>query len=88
MTWVVRALAPLAVAQMALPAPATASFVLVPICGEAGGHPLPLRIPAKNDQPGGSPCCKVCHISMRKRAGGDSCCGDEDNGDEDAPDAA
>lgn len=83
-----RMLAPLAALQIALPAPAAASFVVVPICGQAGGHPLPLRIPAENDGPGGSACCKICHISMRKRAGADSCCGDEEPCDEDAPDAA
>lgn len=72
-------LAPLAVLQMALPAPAQAAFVLVPICGEPG-HSAPIRIPSRNegpgrsDWPGGAPCCKICHISMRKRIGGDSCC--------------
>ncbi|WP_408588945.1 hypothetical protein [Novosphingobium sp.] len=72
------ALAPLAVVQMVLPAPTQAAFVLVPICGE-GGHARPIRIPGKNDGsgPGGAPCCKICHIAMRKRSGGDSgCCGD------------
>lgn len=66
-------LAPLALMQMALPAPASAQFVLVPICGEPG-HSAPLRIPGRSDEPGGAPCCKICHISMRKRIGGDSCC--------------
>ncbi|MCW1381469.1 hypothetical protein OLX02_01400 [Novosphingobium sp. KCTC 2891] len=74
-------LAPLAVLQMAAPAPSGAAFLLVPICGEAAGHVVPIRVPAKNDAPGGAPCCKICHISMRKRIGGDSCCGEEDDPD-------
>lgn len=77
------ALALLALLQMIAPAPANAAFMLVPICGEAGGRSVPVRIPARNDGPGGAPCCKICHISMRKRAGGDSCCGEEED-----PDAA
>ncbi len=72
-------LAPLAVLQMASPAPAQASFVMVPSCGGAGGM-VPLRLPGKSD---GSalPCCKICHISMRKRLAADSCCGEEDDTD-------
>lgn len=72
-----RALAPLAVLQMALPAPVAANVMLVPVCGQASGRSVPMRIPMKNDAPGGSPCCKICHISMRKRAGADSCCGED-----------
>jgi hypothetical protein len=78
-------LTPLALVQMVMPAPAQAAFVLVPICGE-GGHALPIRIPGKNEGgPGGAPCCKICHIAMRKRSGTASdCCGEG----EDDPDAA
>ena len=70
-------LASFAVLQMTLPAPASAAFVLVPICGEPG-HSAPLRVPARDDGPGGAPCCKVCHIAMRKRIGEASCCGHDD----------
>lgn len=73
-------LAPLALIQMASPAPAQASFVMVPSCGGSGGA-IPIRIPGKNDGNSGQPCCKVCHISMRKRIGDDSCCGEEDDPD-------
>ncbi|MEO0032634.1 MAG: hypothetical protein RIS94_2392 [Pseudomonadota bacterium] len=75
-------LAPLAVMQMAAPVATGGSVMLVPICGEAG-RAVPVRVPMKNDGPGGAPCCKICHISMRKRDGGNSCCGEEDD-----PDAA
>lgn len=76
-------LAPLAVVQMALPAPAQAAFVLVPICGEPG-HSQPIRVPGRQDGPGGAPCCKICHISMRKRIGGDSCCDHDEPGEDEA----
>ena len=75
-------LAPLAVLQMAAPAPASAAFMLVPICGQGAGRPMPVRLPLKNDAPGGGPCCKICHISMRKRTGAGTCCGDEDHGED------
>lgn len=71
----------LALAQMIAPAPAQAAFMMVPVCGENAGRPLPIRLPMKNDAPGGAPCCKICHIAMRKRSGGDSCCGEEDDAD-------
>ncbi|WP_225206918.1 hypothetical protein [Novosphingobium huizhouense] len=80
-------LAPFAVLQMALPAPAQAAFVLVPICGEPG-HSAPIRVPGRNDAPGdgpgGAPCCKVCHIAMRKRIGGDSTCCHDDHCEDEA----
>lgn len=72
------ALAPLAVAQMALPAPAQASVIMVASC--AGGM-VPLRVPGKQGENNSLPCCKVCHISMRKRLAADNCCGEEDDGD-------
>lgn len=76
-------LAPLALVQMVMPAPARAAFVLVPICGE-GGHAAPIRLPGRDDGPGGAPCCKICHIAMRKRtAAASGCCGQG----EDDPDA-
>jgi hypothetical protein len=55
---------------MAAPA---AHAVLVPICGQGA----PIRLPTRDD----GPACKICHIAMRKRAGGDSCCGHEDDFD-------
>ena len=71
----------MAVAQMTAPAPATATFMMVPICGEYGGHAVPIRLPGKDDAPGGAPCCKICHSAMRKRLPGDSCCDGEDDAD-------
>lgn len=82
MSGLARVLAPLAVLQMALPAPAHGSVVMVAACGGTGA-PVPLRIPARDDGKGSLPCCKVCHIAMRKRTGADNCCGldDEDESD-------
>lgn len=80
-------LAPLAVLQMATPAPQGMAFMLVPLCGAQAGHSVPIRVPAKNDGQGSLPCCKICHISMRKRSGGDNCCGDDGSGEDD-PDVA
>jgi hypothetical protein len=74
-------LAPLAVVQMIAPAPVGTAFMLVPVCGQAGGGTVPVRIPSRDNAPGGAPCCKICHISMRKRLGGDNCCGEEDDAD-------
>ncbi|MDF8331584.1 hypothetical protein [Novosphingobium cyanobacteriorum] len=81
MTRLFSILAPLAVFQMVAPMPGGAMVMLVPVCGEGGGRTVPLNIPMKNDGPGGAPCCKICHIAMRKRLGGDSCCGEEDDSD-------
>ncbi|MCY1672243.1 hypothetical protein OVA07_14650 [Novosphingobium sp. SL115] len=78
MSLMLKVLAPLAVLQMASPAPAQASFIMVASC--AGGM-VPLRVPGKNNDNNNLPCCKVCHISMRKRLTTDSCCGEEDDGD-------
>lgn len=75
-----RLLAPLAVVQMAAPAPANTSVIMVASCGGIGGGAVPIRIPTKDDGSKNLPCCKVCHIAMRKRAGGDSCCGNGDDG--------
>ncbi len=75
-------LAPFAVLQMAVPAPVQASLIMVPSCGGNGGM-VPLRLPYKDDGSKGQPCCKVCHISMRKRSADASCCGEEED-----PDAA
>lgn len=80
MSRVMRLLAPLAVMQMAMPAPAHASFMMVASCGGTG-VPIPIRIPAKDDGGKNLPCCKICHISMRKRAGADSCCENGDDGE-------
>ena len=73
----------LAVFQLTVPtaSPVSFSVVLVPLCGEQAGHSVPLRLPFRNDGTGGPCCGKICHISMRKRAGGDSCCGEEDDSD-------
>jgi hypothetical protein len=79
MSRVMTLLAPLAVLQMASPAPAQASFVMVPSCGGVAGM-VPLPLPGKSDG-NNLPCCKVCHISMRKRLAADSCCGEEDDTD-------
>lgn len=84
MSLVLRLLAPLAVLQMALPAPAHASVMMVASCGGSGAL-IPIRIPARDDGSKNLPCCKICHISMRKRAAVDSCCGDDEEG-EDATD--
>lgn len=81
MSRVMRLLAPLAVLQMAMPAPANASVIMVASCG-GNGAPVPMRIPAKDDGGKNLPCCKVCHISMRKRATADSCCGNESEGED------
>ncbi|MBB3860774.1 hypothetical protein GGQ88_002043 [Novosphingobium hassiacum] len=75
-------LAPLAVIQLAMPAPAQSALIMVPSCGGTGGM-VPLRLPTKDDGGKNQPCCKVCHISMRKRSAADSCCGEEED-----PDAA
>lgn len=79
-----------AVLRLALPAPALAlsaagGALAVPICGEAG-HVLLIRLtgraPARKPVGDGSaPCCAICHSAMRKRAGGDSYCGQEDDDD-------
>lgn len=75
--------ASLALMQMTAPTPTGAAFMLVPICGQYGGQyggqSVPLRLPGKPDPANGSPCCKICHISMRKRGQGLGCC---DEGDE------
>lgn len=79
MSLVMRLLAPLAVLQMAMPARAHASVMMVASCGGSGA-PIPIRIPAKEDGTKNLPCCKICHISMRKRAAADTCC--DSDGDE------
>ncbi len=71
----------LALMQLASPAPVAAMVMLVPICGEFGGHAVPIRLPGKSDGTPGNATCKICHIAMRKRAGADSCCDGEDNAD-------
>lgn len=76
-------LAPLAILQMAAPAPASAQWVMVASCGGSGGT-VPVRIPGKDDGGKNLPCCKVCHISMRKRLAADSCCGNGDDGESDS----
>lgn len=81
MSRLLKLLAPLAILQMASPAPAQASFVMVPSCGGAGGM-VPIRIPGKSDGNTNQPCCKVCHISMRKRFAADICCDDSDREDD------
>lgn len=80
MTRALTILSALAALQLAAPAPAT-TLVMVPLCGELAGHSVPLRLPLRNDGTGGPCCGKICHISMRKRAGTDSCCGEEDDPD-------
>ncbi|KPF91445.1 hypothetical protein IP81_11040 [Novosphingobium sp. AAP83] len=82
MSRLLKLLAPLAVIQIASPAPAQVSFVMVPSCGGTGGM-VPIRIPGKNDGNNNQPCCKICHISMRKRFAADSCCDDSEREDED-----
>ncbi|TWH88215.1 hypothetical protein IQ25_00330 [Novosphingobium taihuense] len=75
--------APLAVLQMAMPAPSHASVIMVASCGGAG-TPVPLRIPDKDDGSKSLPCCKICHISMRKRATADSCCENTGEGEDES----
>lgn len=82
MSRLLKLFAPLAIIQMASPAPAQATFVMVPSCGGSGGM-VPIRIPGKSDGNGQQPCCKVCHISMRKRFATDSCCDERDKEDDD-----
>ncbi len=77
-----KVMAALAAMQLATPAPAQAALIMVPACGGAGGM-VPLHLPLKGDSGKNQPCCKVCHISMRKRSAADSCCGEEED-----PDAA
>ncbi|MCX7283349.1 MAG: hypothetical protein NTX28_04760 [Novosphingobium sp.] len=77
-----RLLAPLAVLQMVLPAPANASVIMVAACGGNGGA-IPIRLPQRDDGSKNLPCCKVCHIAMRKRALADSDCCNGDEGPED-----
>ena len=79
--WIAGGPALVALAQMTAPAPARAGWMLVPICGEYGGHAVPIRLPGKDDAPGGAPFCKICHSAMRKRLPGDSCCDGEDDAD-------
>lgn len=74
--------AALAILQMVLPAPAMGGTIMVPMCGEATARPIPLRIPRRDDAPSGAPCCKICHIAMRKRAGAGRCCPGEDDTDD------
>jgi hypothetical protein len=81
MSRLLRLLAPLAVLQMAAPAPSHASVMMVASCG-GNGAPIPLRIPTKDDGGKNLPCCKVCHISMRKRSAADSCCANGEEGED------
>ncbi|ABD27006.1 hypothetical protein Saro_2570 [Novosphingobium aromaticivorans DSM 12444] len=80
MSRLLKLLAPLAVLQMAMPAPAQASYIMVAACGGAGGM-VPIRVPGRDDGGKNLPCCKICHISMRKRLAADSCCDEEDDPD-------
>ena len=80
--WIAGGPALIALAQMTAPTSAMAAYRMVPICGQTGGQALPIRLPRKPDAPGGSPCCKICHSAMRKRIGGDRCCGGEDAADD------
>lgn len=73
--------AALALAQMVLPVPAGAATVMIAMCGDGVPATLPLRIPRRDSVPSGAPCCKVCHIAMRKRAGAATCCMGEDETD-------
>ncbi|KUR70503.1 hypothetical protein AQZ52_17005 [Novosphingobium fuchskuhlense] len=61
-----------AVLQLAIPAQA-APPTMIALCG--GGAPIPL--PMKNHD-ADKPCCKICHSAMRKRFGGGTCCGEND----------
>ena len=79
--WIAGGPALIALAQMTSPMPGGAAFMLVPICGQYGGQPVPIRLPRKDDGPGGTPCCKICHSAMRKRVGGNTCCDGEDEAD-------
>ncbi len=60
------------------------SFMMVPFCSEAGGA-KPIRLPRRDDGSNGG-CCKICHISMRKRGSGDSCCGHDGESDQEDDD--
>lgn len=87
------AIARLALPAPALAAASDARGFVVPICGEAG-NVLLIRAGGQGAGQGGgqgqprkpsgdstAPCCAICHSAMRKRAGGDSCCGDEEDED-------
>lgn len=82
MSRALRLLGPLAVLQMAAPGPASAAYIMVASCGGSGSM-VPVRVPGKDDGSQNLPCCKVCHISMRKRLTADSCCGNSDEGEDD-----
>ena len=79
--WIVGGPALVALAQMTAPMPAGAAYMLVPICGENNGRAVPIRLPHRDDGPGGTPCCKICHSARRKRISGDRCCDGEDDAD-------
>lgn len=51
MSRLLKLLAPLAVLQMAMPAPAQASYIMVAACGGAGGM-VPIRVPGRDDEIG------------------------------------
>ncbi|MFN4135765.1 MAG: hypothetical protein ACK4G2_08940 [Novosphingobium sp.] len=84
MTGAFRILAPLAVLQMIAPAPAAAAgrTIMLAACG-GNGASIPVRLPARDDPGQNLPCCKVCHISMRKRSAADSCCANGEEGEDD-----
>ena len=83
MTGAFRILAPLAVLQMIVPSPAAAGrTIMLAACG-GNGASIPVRLPAREDGSQNLPCCKVCHISMRKRSAADSCCSNGGEGEDD-----
>lgn len=82
-------LALLAIAQMSAPAAASSGYLMVAICGQSGTtRALPVKVPGRNNEPGGAPGCKICHIAMRKRGAGGTCCGDDGTARGDEPDGA
>lgn len=91
------AIARLALPAPALATASDPRGFVVPICGEAGnvlliraggqgggqrdGQGDGQGQPRKPSGDSTAPCCAICHSAMRKRAGGDSCCGDEEDED-------
>lgn len=71
----------------------TVPGIAVPVCGEPGhfvvlGTAGRAKIGGRGGTParkpgdsGPAPCCTICHSAMRKRAGGASCCDEEDDPD-------
>ncbi len=71
-----------ALAQIAMPDPAHAAGLIVPVCGQSFVRVLPVRNRDADRNSDRRAACKICHGAMRKRAAGDSCCDGEDESDD------